>query len=219
MKTKIETNEHVFVCGQTGSGKTMLKQAYLSGYDNVISLDLKGKLTYAPFILDVPVIDNLEELMKVGAGKFIYRPKFEEMENTEYIEKFFEWIYNRQNTICDIDEIMALSTVGGQNYIPRYCKAILTRGRERNTAIWGATQRPKTIPLVFMSEVTHYFIFSLKLQIDRQRVQEFIPYPEILYPLQKSSHNFYYYNDNMEKPIKATMKINIKADNIDLDKQ
>lgn len=214
MKTIIKTDEHCFVCGQTGSGKTMLKQAYLSGYDNVISLDLKGTLSYEPFLYDVPVIDNLADLMKVGGGKFIYRPKFEEMETTEYVEKFFQWIYDRQNTICDIDEIMALSTIGGQNYIPKYCKAILTRGRERNTAIWGATQRPKTIPLVFMSEVTHYFIFSLKLLIDRQRVQEFIPYPEILNTLQKSSHSFYYFNDEMERPTKASMKINVQTETV-----
>lgn len=209
MKNAIKNDEHVFICGQTGSGKSFLKQAYLSGYKNVISLDLKGKLTYDPFVADVPVIDNLDDLMKVGEGKYIYRPRFEEIENTDYIEKFFEWIYHRQNTICDIDEIMAVGELGSKdgNYIPRYAKAILTRGRERQTTIWGATQRPKTIPLVYMSEASHYFIFSLKIADDRKRVQEFIPYPEILQEIPRHTHQFWYYNDKMDNPIKARMKI------------
>lgn len=207
MKNAIRTDEHVFIAGQTGSGKSFLKQAYLSGYKNVISLDLKGKLTYKPFLDDVPVIDNLEDLMKVGEGKYIYRPRFQEIEDTSYIERFFEWIYNRQNTIVDIDEIMALTEMSGSNYIPRYAKAILTRGRERNTALWGATQRPKTIPLVYMSEATHFFVFSLKLEADRKRIQEIIPYPEIMEEIQKHTHQFWYYNDRMDKPIKASMKV------------
>lgn len=209
MKNQIKVDEHVFIAGQTGSGKSFLKQAYLSGYKNVISLDLKGKLSYEPFLNDVPVIDTLEELMKVGEGKFIYRPVFEEIETTEYVEKFFEWVYNRENTIVDIDEIVALTEMGSQNgtYIPRYAKAILTRGRERNTTIWGATQRPKNIPLVYMSEATHFFTFSLKLEADRKRVQEFVPYNEILEEITKQSHKFWYYNDSMDKPIKASMKI------------
>jgi hypothetical protein len=207
LKNTIKNDEHVFIAGQTGSGKSFLKQAYLSGYKNVISLDLKGKLTYEPFINDVPVYDNLEDLMKVGEGKYIYRPRFEELEDTSYVEKFFEWIYHRQNTICDIDEIMALNEMGGSNYIPRYAKAILTRGRERQTTIWGATQRPKTIPLVYMSEASHYFIFSLKLQDDRRRVQEFIPHSEIMEEIPKKTHKFWYYNDDMDRPVKASMKI------------
>jgi len=204
----IKNDEHVFIAGQTGSGKSFLKQAYLSGYKNVISLDLKGKLTYEPFLYDVPVFDNLDDLMKVSDGKYIYRPKFEEIETPAYVEKFFEWIYYRQNTICDIDEIMALTELGGgTNYIPRYAKAILTRGRERNTTIWGATQRPKAIPLVYMSEATHFFIFSLKLADDRKRVQEFIPYPEIMQEIPKHTHKFWYYNDKMDSPVKARMKV------------
>lgn len=207
MKNVIKNDEHVFIAGQTGSGKSFLKQAYLSGYKNVISLDLKGKLTYKPFLDNVPVIDNLDDLMQVGEGKYIYRPRFEEIEDTTYMEKFFEWIYFRQNTIVDIDEIIALTEIGGSQYIPRYAKAILTRGRERQTTIWGATQRPKTIPLVYMSEATHFFIFSLKLQDDRKRVQEIIPYNEVLQEIPKQTHQFWYYNDRMDRPQKASMKI------------
>lgn len=210
MKNVIKNDEHVFIAGQTGSGKSFLKQAYLSGYKNVISLDLKGKLTYQPFLDNVPVIDNLDDLMQVGEGKYIYRPRFEEIETTEYVEKFFQWIYERQNTICDIDEIFALTEMGSRDgsYIPRYAKAILTRGRERQTTIWGATQRPKTIPMVYMSEATHFFIFSLKLEADRKRIQELIPHDEILETIPKQTHKFWYYNDTMDRPQKASMKIN-----------
>lgn len=194
MKKIIKTSEMVFTCGMTGSGKTFAMKQYLKGYANAIVLDLKGTFEFED--LDVPIFDKLKDLESFGKGKAIYRPCFQEL-NKEYYEKFFEWVYFRQNTICYIDEIMALSD--NPTYIPIYAKAILTRGRERNTAIWGATQRPKTIPLVYMSEATHLFIFRLNLEADKKRVMEIIPYDEIMQNIEK--RQFWYYNIEMDKPV------------------
>jgi hypothetical protein len=199
---QIKNNEHVFTCGMTGSGKSVLNKVYLAGYPNVICLDTKGDVEWDE-AGDIPIFDELADLIKFGEGKAIYRPRFEEL-NTEYYEKFFEWVYYRMNTIVWIDEIMSISD--NAHYIPKYAKAILTRGRSRNTAIWGATQRPKTIPLVYMSEASHFFIFRLNLEADRKRVMEIIPHEEINQMI--PPFKFWYYNHRLETPIKAQLKLN-----------
>ena len=200
-KPQIKLGDHVFTCGQTGSGKTYLTQAYTAAFENVVVYDTKGMFNWGGFVKDVPVFESLKELMEFKQGKCIYRPNINEL-NKEYYERFFEWIYWRKNCWVNCDELMSFTDT---TYIPFYLKAIYTRGRERNTSVWGCTQRPKTIPLVCMSEATHYFIFSLKLLADRKRVQEFIPHDEILEEIQRDSHQFYYYNDKLDKPIKAKL--------------
>jgi MoxR-like ATPase len=197
---KILTTEHVFIPGRTGSGKTFLARQYLAAFNNVIALDTKATLKWAE-IPDVKVFTKLKDLMKFKEGKAIYRPCFEEL-NKEYYEAFFKWIYFRQNTICWVDEIMSICE--NASYIPEYMKAIYTRGRERNTSIWGLTQRPKTIPLVCMSEATHFFIFDLNLEADRRRVAEVVGNEKIMVrPPEK--YSFWYFNVNMDYPVLAKL--------------
>ncbi len=198
---QILTTEHVFICGRTGSGKTFLAKNYLAGYDNVIALDTKGTLIWEQ-AGEVPIFEHLDDLMNFKEGKAIYRPSFDELDNDHY-ERFFKWIYYRMNTIVWIDELMSISNT---SYIPQYLKAILTRGRERNTSAWCLTQRPKTVPLVTMSEATHFFVFSLNLETDRQRVNEFIGTKDIIDIIPKK-YEFWYYNVEAEKPVLAKLVI------------
>jgi hypothetical protein len=196
---KIQLGEHVFGCGMTGSGKTFTLENYLVGERNVIVHDTKGTFSWKGLSEDI-IIDNLNDLQYFKEGKAIYRPRFEELEK-EYYEEFYKWIYFRQNCIVYQDEIMSVSD--NSTYVPMYAKAILTRGRERKTSMWGATQRPKTIPLVYMSEATHFFIFKLQLDADRKRVQEIIPHDEILVDIPK--RQFWYFNTEMDKPVLARL--------------
>lgn len=198
---EIKSNEHCFFTGKTQSGKTFCATVYLAGFKNVIVLDTKGLFSFDSIVKDVPLFTQLEDLMKFGEGKAIYRPRFEEL-NEEYYERFFKWIYERMNTICYVDELMQICKNASD--IPEYAKGILTRGMERNTAMWSATQRPKTIPLPFMSEATHFFIFRLQLDVDKKRVQEIIPSEEIMQSI--PLHKFWYYNHNLDKPVFAELK-------------
>jgi len=178
----------------TGSGKTFCNKVYLAGYPNVIVLDTKGTFNWEQ-VEDCPVVEKIKDLENYQGGKIIYRPCFEELDK-EYYEAFFKWCYDIKNVIVYVDEIMSISD--NASYIPKFAKAILTRGRERNTALWGATQRPKTIPLVYMSEATHFFIFKLNLEADRKRVMEIIPHNEIMQDISK--REFWYFNTEMNKP-------------------
>lgn len=207
MSVKIKQGEHVFIAGQTGSGKSICAEIYLSGLDNVICLDTKGETNFS-MIKDSPIFERLEDLIQFKEGKAIYRPRWEEL-NSEYYDRFFEWIYRRKNTNVWVDEVMSLYENAGS--ILPYHKAIMTRGRTKNISCWNVTQRPKTIPLSLISEAKHFFIFDLNVEADRKRIQEVVAQNEINTIPSKigGEHSFWYYNFKLEKPILA--KFNFKG--------
>lgn len=199
-KTIIKPSEHVGIFGRTGTGKTVLAKLYSQSIPNVIVLDTKGTFVWEG-VGEIPVFERLADLMKFQEGKAIYRPIHSEM-TKEFYERFFEWIYIRKNTTVLVDELMSFAT---NTYCPEYLKAILTRGRERNTNAFLCTQRPKTIPLVCISELTHFFVFSLNVEDDRKRIMEVVGAKEFLQIPPK--HYFWYYNVEMDRPYMATLKI------------
>lgn len=206
MNNKILTSQHVLVAGMNGSGKTFLAETYLAGYENVIALDTKGMLEWNQ-AGEIEIYEHLDDLIKfhTGKGKAIYRPTWQEM-NNDYYNGYFEWIYKRRNTTAYIDELMSIYENASQP-LP-FHKAILTRGRQLNTNVWQLTQRPKTIPLVCLSECYHFFTFDLNLETDRKRIYEVIEQKDILTKPTKvgGKHSFWYYNIEMDKPTLAKLK-------------
>lgn len=201
VKPVIKTSEHVLICGQTGSGKTKLAEVYLAGFINVIALDTKGTLKWLE-AGEVPVFTTLSELMQFKEGKAIYRPRWEEM-TPEYYDKFFEWCYKRGNTTVWVDEVMSICP--NASTIPPFYKAILTRGRELNVSVWSLTQRPKTIPMVVMTEASHFFVFRLNAEDDRKRISEVTGLKDLMkIPAQ---FQFWYFNTLSERPILAKLKL------------
>jgi DNA helicase HerA-like ATPase len=204
-KSKILSSEHVFIAGGTGSGKTYLCEQYLNGFDNVIVLDTKGFFNWDSSIDLIPVFETLSELMEFKEGKAIYRPRFEEL-NQEYYNLFLEWIYRRRNTVVVIDELMEVAP--SPSTYPPYLKGILTRGRQLNVGCWCLTQRPKDIPIIAMSEATHFFIFRLNFPDDRERIAKIIGYDEVLEPAGDfSQYRFWYFNaKKTERPVRGVLK-------------
>jgi len=199
----IKPTEHVFIAGRNGSGKTFLARKYLTGFENVVCLDTKGTTVWPEIDKkELVMVDSLSKLEKVKAPKIIYRPRFEELE-PEYYEAFFKWIYFRKNCIVWIDEVMSICP--NPFRIPEYYKAILTRGRERDTAAWSLSQRPSGIPAVTMSEAIHFFVFDLNMPQDRNKMAEISGCTQFLDPPGK--YNFWYYQVNEESAVKARLKV------------
>lgn len=211
----IQPNEHVFVPGRTGSGKTWLARKYLANYKNVVVIDTKGELKW-PEIPgtkwsgnklannykqdNLTLVETLGELQDVRTPKIIYRPSWDEL-NDEYFNLFFKWCYQRRNTIVWIDEAMSISP--NPHKIPEYYKAILTRGRERNTAVWSLTQRPSGIAQVIISESTHFFVFDLNLTADRDKLVDLTGATEIYD--KPGKYHFWYFHVEQEKAFKAKL--------------
>lgn len=202
-KVHIKTSEHVFIAGRTGSGKTFLARKYLSGYKNVVCLDTKGTTNWPEVEKkELTVVKNLVDLSMVETPKIIYRPVWEEL-NDDYYNEFFRWVYRRRNTIVWIDEVMSICP--NPHKIPSYYKAVLTRGRELNTAAWSLTQRPSGIPAITVSESTHIMVFDLNMPQDREKMADISGCEE--FEEKPGKYNFWYFNTTGEKATLARLKV------------
>lgn len=209
----IKQSEHTFIAGKTGSGKTMLAYYYLSGFEYVRVLDIKGlfnpvKAGFAK-AENVAVVTEFSRLA-AKAKKFpyiIYRPKFEEL-TAEYYDAFFQWCYLQRNCTVCVDEVMGLYDTA-HKVLP-YHKAILTRGRELNVNIFNLTQRPSSIPQIVISEATHIYVFNLNLKIDRQKMTDITGQEDLLE--MPGQYVFWYYNFGLDAPEKGRLNIKSKKE-------
>lgn len=151
----------------TGSGKTTLARTLLLSRPFVVVYDAKGLLAWPGF----QRFTVLQQLAESRHSKLIYAPNHRELQDEATKEKFFEWVYNRQNTTLYVDEVYAVTSRG---YIPHYYHACLTRGREMGISVFSSTQRPMLIPQVILSESEHYYVFRLQLPQDKKRIREIV---------------------------------------------
>lgn len=216
MSAKIYTDEHVFIAGRTGTGKTRLTRQFLAGYKNVVVLDTKGLFSWTEIpktkwkgrvagkqtnhiLVDgagvLTLTTHLADLARIRTPKIIYRPVLEE-QTLEHYNEFYKWCYLRGNTIVNTDELFSICK--NPLTYPEYLKGIMTRGRELNVSHWGATQRPSGIPIVTISEASHFFIFDLNNPDDRIKIATISGCPEFKTKPSDiaSRHSFWYYDVN-----------------------
>jgi len=201
MAIRIAKDEHVFIAGRTGSGKTFLARKYLAGFGHVVVLDTKGTLTWPEVpAKEITVVKRLAEITKAVTPKIIYQPEYQELE-FEWYNAFFKYCYFKKNLTVWVDEVMAVCP--SPHRIPEFYKAILTRGREMEVGVWSLTQRPAGIPLITMSESTHFFVFDLNMPHDRQRLIDITGTDE--FGEKPGKYRFWYYNISQESAVLARL--------------
>lgn len=201
----IKPNEHCFIAGMTQSGKTFLTQTYLANYqEQIYVLDTKGAFNWNQVPdKDKEIITNLEQITTATKRKVIYRPVWEELK-FEFYNAFFEFCMKRRNCIIVVDEVMQVCP--NANRIPEWYKGALTRGMELGVGVWSLSQRPSQIPIVVMTESTHYFIFKLNSVDDRKRIVQYTGHKEFFEVMEKK--DFLYFNTATgEKPMKARLVV------------
>lgn len=176
-------HERALIVGHTGSGKTTLAERLLWYHPYVVAFDVKRRLQWQGYERHTA----LSALQQSEHTHLIYAPGVEEFDNEDVWEAFFRWCYEREHTMLYVDEAMMVTN---GEVMPRWYKAILTLGRELEVGCISSTQRPKRIPQVLLSEADHYFAFELRLEQDRQRLEEVsgFTFPE----LAPESHQFAY---------------------------
>ena len=210
---EIQPSEHVIICGQTGTGKSVVAEVYLAGMDRVIKLDTKGEYYERQKKglvqwrglregVDYEVIFTLADLDKVTLPKCIYVPPYEELEES-YYNAVMKYVYERENTILWIDELMEVAP--SPHRYPPYLKALYTRGRSKEAAVWACTQRPTDIPTICISQSTHYFIFAMQLHTDREKIAKGTGRPEFYE--QPRGHEFWYWKMGTDDVVLAELNL------------
>ncbi len=203
----IGNDEHVFVGGLTGWGKSYWLANYLATRFKVLKLDTKGEALVKirdkqnPWeqvsTNDLVVITDFEALKQHDfkrKSKVIYVPTFEELDDPQFFEDFFKWAFFKFNNPRDpfvlwVDELKDVCP--NPTTIPKYMKAFYTKGRFFNSTIWGASQEPRHLPSVCMSQATHLIAFDLPRIEDRKRLADNTGTGDFLKPLQK--YHFWYF--------------------------
>lgn len=211
----IPTDRHVFIAGITGGGKSQLASVYLSQFPRVVKLDTKGeavsdlkqKRNPWPYVhpKELAVVQTLEDLKRVDHPYVIYAPVFEELE-PEAFNAFFEWVYfTRENTHTAtwVDEYMEVSD--NPSTIPRYLKALYTKGRSRFTPVWTCTQRPTGVHQIAFSQSSHFFAFDLPLPQDRKKLADATGAPEFLEL--PEGYNFWYFERGWRSAVKGVLRL------------
>lgn len=153
--------------GRTGSGKTTLADRLIRhlGYRTAV-LDPKHRWEFPGYKL-VEHYDPSPQTIRQ-----VFRPRDGETEDWRDAETFLKavWGYGIP-TVVYIDELTALST-------PRRTIPILADfvrlGRQVGMGCWYASQRPKDVPSLFLSEAEHWTVFDLRYAADRDKCVGFL---------------------------------------------
>lgn len=168
-------NDRAVLIGMTGSGKTTAARRLLEDvakpysvvYDPKISESIDKWTVEAGGVHEV--YTDFEKLQRAQEDRLIFRPNYREALDARAQDAFFQWVYEQCHQRVYVDE--AYSLLGGVN--PSFhLQAILARGREKGISTVVATQRPKRIPIVTLSEAEHYYIFKVTQMGDRQWIAE-----------------------------------------------
>lgn len=172
MKIQILDNERVLFVGKTGSGKTVLAKHFLQQINRVMVVDPKHTFRLDGF-------HRTRRLPFISRDfKIIYRPRWED--DFALADLIYHMNKMRDCTIY-IDE---LATLREQFPASTQMLADVVRtGRERHVAVWSALQRPRWVPLVFLTEAEVMFQFNLRSGEDRRYMVTFMG-PMVWDPIQ-----------------------------------
>lgn len=208
----IPTDKHVLVSGATGTGKSFLCENYLKMYKYVVKLDTKDEYTerkragVSAWVdleenKDFTVCRTLDDLYYCETDKIIFAPDYYN-QTDETFEEFFTWIFERENTILWVDELMS---VGNSYKFPKALGRLYQQGRSKNIGIWACTQRPTGIPSIAPANSNYFFTFNLYLVEDRKKLAQATGRPELLEI--PNGYNFWYYKMGDSHAQKAVLKV------------
>ena len=209
-KYSIPIDRHVLIAGMTRSGKSFFCEQVLARYTYVVKLDTKheylerrrkGESVWDGLTegKDFVIVHDLDSLEEAETDKIIYAPPFE-LQDMDSFDTFFMWIYERENTILWIDELMSFTTAHSYS---RQLHKLMIMGNSKNIGVWACTQRPAGIPTIILANVYYIIAFNLNFPADRKKMSEitgdehFLEKPE--------EHNFWFYRMGDEEATKAVI--------------
>jgi hypothetical protein len=201
---RIASDDRGLITGQTGSGKSTLANILLRDKRYLIVIDIKRNfiLSRPHFIAETPE-DITNTLKNYPMLPCIYRP-VPPYSDAEEINLIFQWIYQRGNTFCYVDEMTAIIGRGAMSY-PPFFRNLITQGRGLGIGMLLCTQRPSSLPLYVYSESSKFWKFFLLIKADQERMAQWMgekvvePKDFPAHSAHSTPYSFYYRDIHMRK--------------------
>lgn len=196
---RFRATDRVAFVGRTTTGKTYAARLLLLGAKRLVVIDPKGRLSDEYRASKGEPLWNLAEPSDetdraLAAGEPV-RVRYRAPLDLDY-STIFRRCYDAGNVIVYVDEVYGVTKNGQAD---QWLTALYTRGAELGIGVWAATQRPRRIPLIVLSESEWTLLFRLKLQVDREYMAEMIG-PAALETL--TDHQFWLYRESWDNPVK-----------------
>lgn len=88
--------------------------------------------------------------------------------------------------------------------IDKYLKYHYTKGRFFDIGVWGATQEPRHLHSLSMSQASHFFCFDLSRREDRKKFADDTGAPEFME--MPGGYNFWYFERGWKNAVKGCME-------------
>ena len=185
MSLLLGKEEHGVIVGQTRTGKTALaKWLLLPRTGNLAIIDPKGDFDFT----DCRVISDPFALRRIKPKRFVYRPSAKYFDDLNAYDAVYRYVYEQGHFFCYTDEVVAV--VKGVRY-PRYFRLCYQMGASKQIKMLSVTQRPSCVPPFIMSEAAKWFVFTLTIPADVDKMRKVLPGYTAKLP---DKHTFQYYD-------------------------
>ena len=191
MKIRLRTNQRVMFVGTTGSGKSELAKHFLQKINRVLVIDPKHTFRMDGYRISKNVPFDWFGF-KQDDFHVIYRPRLFDDGN---LAQLIYRLLRRKHITIYIDELATLVEMFKRSTVV-LADAVRT-GREKHISIWSATQRPRWIPRIFLTEAENIFQFQLRSEDDRRYMTGFMG-AHVFEPIEE--HNFWFTGIDFQPP-------------------
>lgn len=197
LEIRIRSDDRVFGCGKTGSGKTFAFFHICKPIRRLVVLDPKARIDADEWRL-MPWDREARRLLDTGNEvRTLVRAPIGPGA-AERWDEVYKAVLAAGNCTLYVDEVYGVTETTRPS---DYLTAIWTRGRELGIGAFSASQRPVWVPIVMLSEASHFFCFRLRVMDDRRRMAEHMG-PEVLLEVpREDEHGFYYMRETDHAPV------------------
>ena len=198
MNVRIGDDEHVAVFGRTGSGKTYRSLSLLDHVPRWVIVDPKWGIDGARYPR-VPYRQKFDG----RAPRQVLRPPLslvgDPLEYAWYEAQITRAFLAGGPRVVYVDEVANISR--NTQRLNRGFDRVLRLGRQRRVTGWSGTQRPALIPSNVFTEASHFFVFRLTYDRDREKVASFTDGRVIDLLRQLRGHDCVYWSVYLDDPV------------------